>query len=156
MCKVNSPYRPSQCRCISFSFDRLQLLLAMLRSKQKLFKSNYDVFLNVVGGMNVVDNAADLPVVMSLISSIKNTCLPSYTCFFGEIGLTGELRPIPYIDERIKLASYLGFKQCYIPYYDSSVLLKNDERFDRENDVYQDMQIFRNKSIQHVIDSVFA
>lgn len=86
---------------------------------------SYDVFLNVVGGMNVFESAADLPVVMSLVSSLKNEPLPSSTCFIGEIGLTGELRPVQLVENRLKIASSLGFQQCFVPYVEGFNLTKN-------------------------------
>lgn len=97
----------------------------MLKARQKLMVGSYDVFLNVVGGMNVYESAADLPVVMSLLSSLKNEPIPASTCFFGEIGLTGELRPVQSIENRLKIASSLGFQQCYIPSIEGSTLSKS-------------------------------
>ena len=90
----------------------------MLKSRAKVSLSNYDIFLNIVGGLHVNEAASDLPVVMSLISSLKSESLPSTTCFIGEIGLSGELRPIQQIENRLKTASLLGFQQCYIPMMD--------------------------------------
>lgn len=98
--------------------------MAMLKTRQKLMVGSYDVFLNAVGGMNVFESAADLPVVMSLVSSLKKEALPASVCFFGEIGLTGELRPVQLVENRLKIASSLGFQQCFVPYIEGSKIAK--------------------------------
>lgn len=87
----------------------------MLKSRVKMNLSSYDVYLNIVGGLRVNEAASDLPVVMSLLSSLKSESLPSTMCFIGEIGLSGELRPIQQIENRLKTAASLGFQQCFIP-----------------------------------------
>ena len=70
------------------------------------------------------DSSSDLPVIMSLISSLKKEPVLASTCFIGEIGLTGELRPIQQIENRLKTAASLGFEQCYIPMIEGSTLKK--------------------------------
>lgn len=111
--KVNTQYRPPISRCIGLSYDRLQLLLAVLKAKEHLGVSSCDVFVSVVGGIQIYESASDLPVVMSLVSAVKKEPLLSTACFVGEVGLTGELRPVPQMDIRLKTAASLGFTQCY-------------------------------------------
>ena len=131
---MNAQYRPPQCRCIGYSFDRLLLLVAMLKSRVKMNLSCYDVYLNIVGGLHVSEAASDLPVVMSLLSSLKSESLPSTMCFIGEIGLSGELRPIQQIENRLKTAASLGFQQCFIPVIEGVSLQDHYVSAQREND----------------------
>ena len=74
-----------------------------------------DVFLNVVGGVRVSETAADLPVLLAVLSSLRNRPFPSDTVVFGEIGLGGEVRPVPHGQERIKEAAKHGFKHAIVP-----------------------------------------
>ena len=88
-------------------------MLAVLKAKEHLGVSSCDVFVSVVGGIQIYESASDLPVVMSLVSAVKKEPLLSTACFVGEVGLTGELRPVPQMDIRLKTAASLGFTQCY-------------------------------------------
>lgn len=89
------------------------MLLAVLKAKEKMSIGSCDVFVSVVGGIQVMESGSDLPVVMSLVSAMKKESLLSTTCFVGEVGLTGELRTVPQMESRLKTASSLGFLQCY-------------------------------------------
>ena len=80
-----------------------------------MFTSDQDVFVNVVGGIRVQETAADLPVLLSVLSSLRNTPLPEKTLAFGEIGLSGEIRPVPNGEERLKEAATHGFKRAIVP-----------------------------------------
>lgn len=93
-----------------FDFNRLQVLLAILTKRLNLSFGNFDVFVNISGGMKLTEPAADLPVALSLISAFKNKALPSDLASFGELGLLGELRRVQGADKRIKEAQRLGFK----------------------------------------------
>lgn len=98
-----------------FDYNRMNLLLAVLEKRLGFFFSNLDVYLNVIGGLRLDEPAADLPVAMSLVSGLKDIAIPDDTIFFGEIGLTGELRSVPRAAARIAEASRLGFKRCIVP-----------------------------------------
>jgi DNA repair protein RadA/Sms len=74
-----------------------------------------DVFVNVVGGIRVQETAADLPVLLAVLSSLRDRPLPEKTIAFGEVGLSGELRPVPNGEERLKEASTHGFKRAVVP-----------------------------------------
>jgi DNA repair protein RadA/Sms len=74
-----------------------------------------DVFVNIVGGIRVQETAADLPVLLSILSSLRDKPLAEKTVAFGEVGLSGELRPVPNGEERLKEAATHGFKRAIVP-----------------------------------------
>ena len=74
-----------------------------------------DVFVNVVGGIRVQETAADLPVLLSVLSSFRDRALPEKLVAFGEVGLSGEIRPVPNGDERLKEAATHGFLKAIVP-----------------------------------------
>jgi len=76
-----------------------------------------DVFLNIAGGIKVDDPAIDLAIVSALISSLQDVSIPDDTCFAGEVGLSGEIRAVNRIEQRIQEADRLGFKQIFISKY---------------------------------------
>lgn len=94
---------------------RLQMLLAVLEKRAGIRLAGEDVFLNVAGGIRIDEPAADLGLVMAVASSHRNQALPSDTLFVGEIGLGGEVRPVPSVERRLKEASRLGFRHAVIP-----------------------------------------
>ncbi len=100
---------------VGWDSARLSMILAVLETRCGLTCGNRDVFLNVAGGLKISEPAADLAVAASLLSSIANTSLPNDAVFFGEIGLSGEVRPISQQEARLKEASKLGFKTAFIP-----------------------------------------
>ncbi len=95
--------------------NRLAMLLAVLHRHGGIGMFDQDVFVNVVGGMRVTETAADLAVVMAALSSLRNQPLPSDLVVFGELGLAGEVRPVPNGEERLKTAAKHGFKHAIIP-----------------------------------------
>ena len=95
--------------------NRLAMMLAVLHKHGSLVVSDQDVFVNVVGGLKIQEPAIDLPVVLALISSLRERPLPVDLLCFGEIGLTGELRPVQRAEERLKEAARLGFSYAIVP-----------------------------------------
>ncbi len=95
--------------------NRLAMLLAVLHRHAGISMSDQDVFINVVGGMRISETAADLPLLLAIISSFKNKPLPNDMVMFGEIGLSGEIRPVQNGIERLNEAVKHGFKQALIP-----------------------------------------
>ncbi len=95
--------------------NRLAMLLAVLHRHGGVTTHDQDVFLNVVGGLRVMETAADLALVLSVLSSLRNQPLPKDLVVFGEIGLAGEIRPVPSGSERLKEAIKHGFKRAIIP-----------------------------------------
>ena len=104
-------------RRMAIGFDpyRMSMLLSVLEKKLKFPFYKSDVFLNITGGINLKETASDLAVCAALISSYKNIVLPGNIVFLGEVGLTGEIRPVNFIETRIKEAVNHGFKNFIIP-----------------------------------------
>lgn len=96
--------------------NRLALLLAVLHRHGGLQMSDQDVFVNVVGGVKVTETSADLALLLSLVSSLRDRPLPQDLVVFGEVGLAGEIRPVPNGQERISEAAKHGFKRAIVPY----------------------------------------
>jgi len=91
------------------------MLLAVLHRHGGLMLGDQDVFVNVVGGVRVTETAADLAVLLAVMSSFRNRPLPADLIVFGEVGLSGELRPVPNGQERISEAAKHGFQKAIIP-----------------------------------------
>ncbi len=106
-------------------FNRLTLLIAVLEKKAGLMLGNQDVYLNIVGGIKVNEPAIDLGVIISACSSFKNIPIAKGTVAIGEVGLTGEVRRVNFIEKRIKEAEKLGFKCCIIPESNKKLLKEN-------------------------------
>lgn len=110
---------------VGWDSSRLSMILAVLEARCGLVCGNRDVFLNVAGGLRISEPAADLAVAASLLSSLANTPLLKDAVFFGEIGLSGEIRPINQQEARLKEAYKLGFKTAFIPKSPKPVSLEN-------------------------------
>ncbi len=90
------------------------MLLAVLHRHGGIACFDQDVFVNVVGGVRVLETSADLALVLSVLSSLKNRALESELIVFGEIGLAGEIRPVPNGQERLREAAKHGFKRAVV------------------------------------------
>jgi len=95
--------------------NRLAMLLAVLHRHGGAAVYDQDVFVNVVGGIRVQETAADLPVLLAVLSSFRDRPLPDKTVAFGEVGLSGEIRPVPNGEERLKEAATHGFRRAIVP-----------------------------------------
>ena len=95
--------------------NRLAMLLAVLHRHGGVMVGDQDVFVNVVGGIRVQETAADLPVLLAVLSSLRDAPLAEKTIAFGEVGLSGEIRPVPNGEERLKEAATHGFKRAIVP-----------------------------------------
>jgi DNA repair protein RadA/Sms len=128
---------------IGLDYNRLSMLLAVLHRHTKINAIDSDVFVSAVGGLRVVETAADLPIVLSILSSLRNKPLDQKTIIFGELGLSGEVRPIPNGQERLKEASKYGFERAIIPYLN---LPKKNHRLKMEiigcRDIEQAIKLF--------------
>ena len=100
---------------VGLDHNRLSMLLAVLHRHTGIATYDQDVFVNVVGGLRVMETGADLAQVLSVISSLKNKPIPAELIVFGEVGLSGEIRPIVSGQERIREAAKHGFKTAIVP-----------------------------------------
>lgn len=98
-----------------FDYNRLILLMAVLEKRVGLMLGNQDAYVNAVGGIKIMEPAADLAVTLALASSFRNMPIDSRTVVMGEVGLTGEVRMVARVDARISEAATLGFKRFVIP-----------------------------------------
>jgi len=103
-------YGTPQRSTTGFNAKRLNMLLAVLEKRAGFQLGSKDVFLNITGGISSEDPAIDLAVVSAILSSYHDIALPKEMCFASEIGLSGELRPVPKLDQRIAEAEKLGFE----------------------------------------------
>jgi len=101
--------------CVGLDASRLAMILAVLHRHAGLQIHDHDVFVNVVGGVRVFEPAADLAVALAILSSFRDNPLPEKLAVFGELGLTGEIRPVQRGQERIREAVKLGFERILIP-----------------------------------------
>lgn len=97
-----------------FDYNRMSMLIAVLEKRAGYFMNSCDVYINVAGGLRIDEPASDLPVALSLVSSLKDKVLRDDCIAFGEIGLAGEIRAVSYAETRIREAIRLGFKKCII------------------------------------------
>jgi DNA repair protein RadA/Sms len=100
---------------VGFESNRVALLLAVLHRHAGVALQGHDVFVNVVGGVRLAETAADLAVVAALSSSLRGAPLSQQLVAFGEVGLTGEIRPVPYGEERLREAAKHGFRRAIVP-----------------------------------------
>lgn len=95
--------------------NRLSMLLAILSRHADLSLADYDVFVNLVGGLEIPETATDLPLALALASSLRSQPLPQTLAIFGELGLTGEVRPVSHGEERLRELSKLGYTHALLP-----------------------------------------
>jgi DNA repair protein RadA/Sms len=112
-----SPYGTPQRTATGFDTKRMSMLLAVLEKRCGFSLGNKDVFLNITGGIRVEDPAIDLGLAAAIISSYQDIPIPFKTCFAGEIGLSGEIRAVNRVEQRIAEAQKLGFEQIFISKY---------------------------------------
>ncbi len=113
---VDTSHAPQPRRiAVGLDHQRIAMLLAVLNRHAGIATYDQDVFANVVGGVRVMETSSDLALVASIISSLRNRPLEAHTVIFGEIGLAGEIRPVPNGQERLKEAAKHGFKRAIVP-----------------------------------------
>ena len=126
----SAAYGTPQRTATGFDQRRLNMLLAVLEKRVGFKLMQKDVFLNIAGGLRVTDMAMDLSVIAAVLSSNVDTPIESGWCMAGEVGLSGEVRPIARIEQRISEAEKLGFSHIIIPKYNLSSL--NRKKFNIE------------------------
>jgi DNA repair protein RadA/Sms len=100
---------------VGLDHNRLSMLLAVLHRHGGIMAGDQDVFVNVVGGVKVLETSADLALIMAVISSFRDSPLPEDLVVFGEVGLAGEIRPVANGQERLREAAKHGFKHAIVP-----------------------------------------
>jgi DNA repair protein RadA/Sms len=110
-CSYGTPRRA----VVGWDTGRLAMILAVLDARAGVGIGASDVYLNVAGGLKIGEPAADLAAAAALVSSFGGEPLPRDSVFFGEISLSGDIRPVPQADARLKEAAKLGFKRAFIP-----------------------------------------
>lgn len=140
-----SYYGTPQRTCTGFDNRRLSMLLAVLEKRCGLKMISQDVFLNIAGGIKVEDPATDLSVFAALVSSFYDNPITKNSCFSGEIGLSGEIRPVRQLEKRISEAEKLGFERIFISSYNKNFTgLKSK------------IEVIALQTVQQLLKSIFA
>ena len=121
---TQSVYGTPQRTVSGFDLRRLQLLLAVLEKRGGFHFGVKDVFINIAGGIKVEDPSIDLAIVCALLSSYEDVAIPQKICFAGEVGLSGEIRAVNRIEQRIAEAEKLGFEKIVVSKYNAKSLGK--------------------------------
>ncbi|NLH24401.1 MAG: DNA repair protein RadA [Bacteroidales bacterium] len=111
-----------------FDTRRMNMLLAVLEKRAGFRLAAKDVFLNMAGGLRVADPAVDLSVVAAILSSAFDLAIPARWCFAAEVGLSGEIRPVPHLERRIAEANRLGFEKIFVSSYNARTHIPKDTR----------------------------
>ena len=112
---AQTPFPAPRRVAVGFDYNRLNLIIAVLEKRCKLFFGTSDTYLNIIGGLKLDDPAADLAVAVALASGLKDFIIPDDTLIIGELGLAGEIRAVKSLERRIIEAKNLGFKRCIVP-----------------------------------------
>ena len=139
---AKTPYGMPRRTAVGFDYNRVNMLLAILERRLGLDFSMYDAYVNVVGGMRIMEPAADLAVAAALVSSYRNRPVPKGVLCFGEVGLTGEVRRVSAPERRIMDGINLGFTRFIVP--DSQLRLPK-----------VDAQIIRVKTLEQALQALF-
>lgn len=110
-----SPYPNPKRSSNGFDSSRLTMILALLERKLGFSLSRYDVYINIVGGIKVTEPSIDLAIIAAIVSSFKNRPINPETVFIGEVSLTGDIREVSSIENRLKEAASQGFKKALVP-----------------------------------------
>lgn len=124
----SAAYGTAQRSATGFDVRRMNMLLAVLEKRVGFKLAQKDVFLNIAGGLKIADPACDLAIIAAILSSNFDTSLPSNIAFAGEVGLSGEIRPVSQVEKRISEAAKLGMKKIIVSGYnkiENSSLQKN-------------------------------
>ena len=138
-------YGTPQRSSTGFDIRRLNMLLAVLEKRAGFRLGIKDVFLNIAGGLKVNDPAIDLAIISSVLSSNLDIPIGREICFAGETGLSGEIRPVSRVDQRIREASKMGFRKIYISSYQKNISANGS-----------DIEIIPVGKIENLVRSVFS
>jgi DNA repair protein RadA/Sms len=118
-------YGTPQRSSTGFDIRRLNMLLAVLEKRAGFRLGVKDVFMNIAGGIKVTDPAIDMAIVASVLSSNLDIPIEKGSCFAGETGLSGEMRPVARVDQRIREASKMGFNRIYISRFQKNISVRD-------------------------------
>jgi DNA repair protein RadA/Sms len=138
-------YGTPQRSSTGFDLRRLNMLLAVLEKRAGFKLIQKDVFLNIAGGLKINDPATDLAVICSILSSNIDVAINHKYCFAGEVGLTGEIRAVSRVEQRISEAEKLGFKRIYIPAHNKSFDIKKYK-----------IEIVKSARVEEVFKNIFS
>ena len=124
-----------------FDFNRAVLMMAVAEKRGGLNLSTFDAYINVVGGLRLDEPAADLPLILAVASVYRDRPIPGTLAAIGEVGLTGEVRAVNHLSQRLQEVSRLGFKQCVIPRYGSD-----------KAEIPEGLEVFRVRNIREAIE----
>ena len=124
-----------------FDFNRAVLMLAVAEKRGGLALGTFDAYLNVVGGLRLDEPAADLPLILAVASVYRDRPIPPTLAAIGEVGLTGEVRAVNHLSQRLQEVSRLGFRQCVIPRYGSDKV-----------EIPEGLEVFRVRNIREAIE----
>ena len=142
----NAIYGNPQRSATGFDLRRLSMLLAVLEKRCGLPFAQNDVFLNIAGGVRIFDPAIDLAIIAALVSSLDDIFIDKKFCFAGEIGLSGEVRAVSKIEQRVIEADRLGFHKIFISKYNmKSLQLKK-----------YNLEVIGLRSVEHLLEELFA
>ncbi len=140
---VSSSFNVPRRTTDGFDFNRATLLMAVLDKRGGMRLSSCDGYINVIGGLTLSEPAADLPLILAVASSYRDKPVPSGLAAIGEVGLTGEIRAVNYLPQRLSELSRLGFTQAVVPYQGSGKIIPPEG-----------MALIRVKSIRQAIETV--
>ena len=112
--------------CSGYDYNRMNLLLAVLEKRAGYFFGNLDVYVNIVGGLSLRETSCDLPVCLSMVSSLLDKPIGDKTIAIGEVGLGGEIRSVPNLELRLKEVERIGFETAIIPKHSLKYLSASD------------------------------
>lgn len=124
-----------------FDFNRAVLLMAVAEKRANMKLNVFDAYINVIGGLRLDEPGADLPVVLAVASSYRDQVIPEDLVAIGEVGLTGEIRSVSHMNQRLAEVARLGFKKCIIPRNGSEKL-----------EIPDGLQVFRVKNLREAIE----
>ena len=124
-----------------FDFNRAVLLMAVAEKRANMKLNVFDAYINVIGGLRLDEPGADLPVVLAVASSYRDQVIPEDLVAIGEVGLTGEIRSVSHMNQRLSEVSRLGFKKCIIPRNGSEKL-----------EIPDGLQVFRVRNLREAIE----
>lgn len=135
---LNVPRRTAD----GFDYNRAALLMAVMEKRGNLRLGLFDIYINVIGGLRLDEPGADLPVVLAVASSYRDQPIADDLTAIGEVGLTGEIRAVSWMNQRLTEISRLGFRSCILPYLGSDKL-----------EIPKGLTVYRVKNLREAVET---